>query len=55
MDILTSVVRVNFDEINNNYKTAFEFKYIEKDSLEILNKFLDEKLKSIWQRYVIQT
>ena len=47
IDILASVVRVDFDEINNNCKTAFEFKYIEKDKWKILNKFLDEKSKSI--------
>ena len=47
IDILASVVRVDFDEINNNCKTAFEFKDINKDKWDILNKFLDEKLKSI--------
>lgn len=45
--ILASVLRVDFDEIHNNYKTTLEFKYIEKDKWEILNKFLDEKLKGI--------
>ena len=47
IDILASVVRVDFDEINNTYKTAFEFKDIDKDKWQILNKFLDEKLKNI--------
>ena len=47
IDILASVVRVCFDEINNNCKTAFEFKHIENDKWELLNKFLDEKLKSL--------
>ena len=47
IDILASVIRVDFDEIANNCKTALEFKYIEKDKWELLNKFLDEKSKSI--------
>ena len=47
IDILASMIRSDFDEINANYKTAFEFKYIDKDKLALLNKFLDEKLKSI--------
>ena len=47
IDILASMIRSDFDEINANYKTAFEFKYIEKDKLALLNKFLNEKLKSI--------
>lgn len=47
IDILASVVRTDFDELNNKYKTAFEFKDIEKDKLEILNKFLDKKPKEI--------
>lgn len=47
IDILASVVRVDFDEMNNNCKTALEFKDIEKDKLEILNKFIDDKLNDI--------
>lgn len=47
IDILASVIRVDFDEINNNCKSAFEFKHIEKNKWEMLNKFLAEKSKSI--------
>lgn len=44
LDILASIVRVDFDEANNNCKTAYEFKDIKKDKWEILTKFIDEKL-----------
>ena len=47
IDILASMVRSDFDKINSNYKTAFEFKYIEKDKWTLLNKFIDEKSKNI--------
>ena len=50
IDILASVVRVDFDEINNNCKTAFEFKHIKNDKWDILNKFLDEKSNSLQQK-----
>lgn len=46
LDILASIVRVDFDEVNNNCKTAYEFKDIKKDKWEILTKFLDEKLNN---------
>lgn len=44
LDILASVVRVDFDKENNNCKTAYEFKDIKKDKWDILNKFIDDKL-----------
>ena len=47
IDILASMVRSDFDKINDNYITAFEFKYIEKDKWALLNKYLDEKSKNI--------
>lgn len=46
LDIFASIVRVDFDEANNNCKTAYEFKDIKKDKWEILTKFLDEKFKN---------
>ena len=45
IDILASIIRIDFDETNNSYKTAYEFKDIKKDKWDILNKFIDEKLK----------
>lgn len=45
LDILASVIRVDFDETTNNCKTAYEFKDIKKDKWDMLNKFLAEKLK----------
>jgi c-di-GMP-binding flagellar brake protein YcgR len=47
IDILASIVRVDFDEINNDYKTAFEFKDMDKNKWTLLNKFLDEKSKNL--------
>ena len=46
LDILASVIRVDFDDTSNNCKTAYEFKDIKKDKWDILNKFLAEKLKN---------
>jgi len=40
IDILASVVRIDFDKVNNTYKTAFEFKDIDKDKWQILKNFL---------------
>lgn len=45
IDILASIVRIDFDETNNAYKTAYEFKDIKKEKWVILNKFIDEKQK----------
>ena len=47
IDILASIVRVEFDQINNNYKTAFEFKDMDKIKRNMLNKFLEEKSKNL--------
>jgi len=47
IDILASIIRVDFDEINNDYKTAFEFRDMDKDKRIMLNKFLDEKSKTL--------
>lgn len=49
IDILASVIRIDFNEESNNYKTAFQFKDINKDKWALLNNFIDEKLKSINQ------
>ena len=46
IDILASIIRIDFDETNNSYKTAYEFKDIKKEKRNILNKFIDEKLKN---------
>ncbi len=46
LDILASVIRVDFNESNNNCKTAYEFKDIKNDKWDILNKFLAERLKN---------
>ena len=40
IDILASVVRTDFDKTNKTYKTAFEFKDIDKHKWEILKNFL---------------
>lgn len=40
IDILASVVRIDFDKINKTYKTAFEFKDLDKDKWEVLKNFL---------------
>lgn len=45
IDILASIIRIDFDETKNSYKTAYEFKDIKKDKWDILNKFIDEKQK----------
>ena len=45
IDILASIIRIDFDETNNTYKTAYEFKDIKKEKWNLLNKFSDEKLK----------
>jgi len=45
IDILASIIRIDFDETNNAYKTAYEFKDIKKEKWVILNKFIDEKQK----------
>ena len=47
IDILASIVRVEFDQINNDYKTAFEFKDMDKNKRKMLNKFLEEKSKNL--------
>ena len=47
IDILASVVRVDFDEISNSYKTAFEFKDMDKSKRKLLNDFLQEKTKGL--------
>lgn len=47
IDILASVVRVDFDQLNNEYKTAFEFKDMDKNKQEILDNFLNDKLNDI--------
>lgn len=45
IDILASIIRTDFDQISNSYKTAYEFKDIKNEKRNILNKFIDEKLK----------
>jgi c-di-GMP-binding flagellar brake protein YcgR len=45
IDILASIIRIDFDETNNSFKTAYEFKDIKKDKWSLLNKFIDERLK----------
>lgn len=47
IDILASVVRVEFDEADNSYKTAFEFKDMDKSKRKILNQFLVEKARGL--------
>lgn len=46
IDILASIIRIDTDEATNNCKTAYEFRDIKKDKWDILNKFIDEKLKN---------
>jgi len=40
IDILASVIRIDFDKVNKTYKTSFEFKDIDKDKWQILKDFL---------------
>jgi c-di-GMP-binding flagellar brake protein YcgR len=46
IDILASIIRIDTDEATSTCKTAYEFRDIKKDKWDILNKFIDEKLKN---------
>lgn len=44
INILCSVVRVDYDEASKTYQTAMQFKDLDNNKWQYINKFVHEKL-----------